>query len=107
MDASRLPVPSSRSAFADVALNVPLRAGDRVFTFAVPPPLQERISPGVAVRVPFGRRMAGGFVVNLTDQTVQRVRAIAAIEDRIPPLPADLVSLAGWMAEYYVCSVGE
>jgi primosomal protein N' (replication factor Y) len=107
METSRVPVPSAHAAFADVALNVPLRAGDRVFTFAVPPPLQAQISPGVAVRVPFGRRTAVGFVVNLTDQTVQRARAIVAVEDRIPPLPADLVSLAVWMADYYVCSVGE
>jgi primosomal protein N' (replication factor Y) len=107
MTASNAPAPSSLPAFADIALNVPLRAGDRVFTFAVPQPWQGQIPPGTAVRVPFGQRTAVGFVVKLTDQTARRVRAIAAIESRIPTLPADLVSLAEWMAEYYVCSVGE
>jgi len=94
-------------AFAEVALDVPLRAGDRVFTFAVPPPLQGRIAAGTPVRVPFGRREAVGFVVGLTGQTGRRVRPIVAVEERLPPLPADLVSLAVWMAGYYVCSVGE
>ncbi len=93
--------------YADVALNVPLRAGDRVFTFSVPPPLRSQIALGTAVRVPFGRQAAVGFVVAGSEQTTRRVRAIAGVEDRIPRLPADLVALAWWMAERYVCSVGE
>lgn len=93
--------------FAEVALDVPLRAGDRVFTFGVPQPLQARITAGTPVRVPFGRRTAVGFVVKLTDQAARRVRPIAAVEERLPPLPADLLSLAWWMAGHYVCSVGE
>lgn len=100
-------VSSSPSGFADVALNVPLRAGDRTFTFAVPPIHREVLTPGTPVRVPFGRQSAVGFVVKLTDRTARGVRPIASIETRIPSLPADLVSLAEWMAEYYVCSVGE
>ncbi len=107
METSRPFAIVSRPAFADVALNVPLRAGDRAFTFAIPEPLQGQVTPGIAVRVPFGQRTAVGFVVTVADQTARRVRAIAAIESRIPPLPADLVSLAMWMADYYVCSVGE
>jgi primosomal protein N' (replication factor Y) len=107
MEASRTPALVSRPAFADVALDVPLRAGDRVFTFAIPEPWQDQVTPGIAVRVPFGQRNAVGFVVTVADQAARRVRAIAAIESRIPPLPADLVSLARWMADYYVCSVGE
>ena len=107
MEASRTPALIARPAFADVALNVPLRAGDRVFTFAIPEPWVGEVTPGVAVRVPFGRRRAVGFVVTLADQSARSVRTIAAIESRIPPLPADLVSLAMWMADYYVCSVGE
>jgi primosomal protein N' (replication factor Y) (superfamily II helicase) len=107
METSRTPALVSRPAFADVALHVPLRAGDRVFTFAIPEPWQGQVTPGIAVRVPFGRQNAVGFVVTLADHAARRVRAIAAIESRIPPLPADLVSLATWMADYYVCSVGE
>lgn len=98
---------SSVGAFAEVALNAPLRAGDRVFTFSVPQALQSQMTPGTAVRVPFGRQAAVGFVVAGADQAARRVRAISGIEERIPPLPADLVALAWWMAEHYVCSVGE
>ncbi len=95
------------SAFADVALDAPLRAGDRVFTFAVPAALRSTISVGWPVRVPFGRRARTGFVVGLSSTTARDVKAIEDVDARIPPLPPDLVSLAWWMAEYYVCSVGE
>ncbi len=95
------------SVFADVALDAPLRAGDRVFTFAVPAALSSTISVGWPVRVPFGRRARTGFVVGLSTTTARDVKAIEDVDARIPPLPSDLVSLAWWMAEYYVCSVGE
>jgi len=95
------------SVFADVALEAPLRAGDRVFTFAVPAALSSTIAVGLPVRVPFGRRARTGFVVGLSTTTSRDVKVIEDVDPRIPPLPPDLVSLAWWMAEYYVCSVGE
>ena len=91
----------------DVALNAPLRAGDRVFTFSVPPALTSTVRPGVAVRVPFGRQTATGFVVGEADGQPSEVRPLAAVDDRVPVLPQDLVELARWMAGHYVCSVGE
>jgi len=91
----------------DVALNAPLRAGDLAFTFTVPETLAEQVRPGMAVRVPFGRQIATGFVIGSADGVPPEVRPLAGIEDRVPPLPPDLVALARWMASYYVCSVGE
>src|SRR2546427_11870508 len=98
---------SPSGAFAEVALNVPLHAGDRVFTFGIPQSLEPRISLGTPVRVPFGRQTSLGFVVRLAEQVDRRVRLIAAVEDRLPVLPDDLVALAWWMAGHYVCTVGE
>lgn len=93
--------------FAEVAVNAPLRAGDRTFTFAVPPELEPQITVGTPVRVPFGRQTATGFVVSLSSTSGRAVRPIATVDERLPPLPAELVDLAAWMAEQYVCSVGE
>lgn len=108
MGESRITNHESRSgAFAEVALNVPLRAGDRVFTFEIPKTLQAQISLGTPVRVPLGRQISLGFVVGLAEQATRRVRPIAAVEDQLPVLPKDLVALAWWMAEHYVCTVGE
>lgn len=93
--------------YVDVALNAPLRAGDRAFTFAVPPALAEQVRPGLAVRVPFGRQTTTGFVVGYADGLPPQVRPVAGIDERVPALPPDLVALAQWMASHYVCSVGE
>lgn len=92
---------------ADVALRVPLRAGDRVFTFAVPDALTPRITPGTPVRVPFGRALTTGFVIGPAAESPRPARPISAVDERVPALPPDLVDLALWMAEHYVCSVGE
>lgn len=93
--------------FADVALNAPLRAGDRAFTFAVPEALAPVIAVGLPVRVPFGRQAATGFVVSLREESPRQARALSGIDERVPSLPQDLIALASWMADYYVCSVGE
>jgi primosomal protein N' (replication factor Y) len=95
------------SAYVDVALNAPLRAGDRAFTFAVPSVLAGHIEPGVAVRVPFGRHSTTGFVIGFADGHPPQVRALEAIDERVPLLPLDLIALARWMAVHHVCSIGE
>jgi primosomal protein N' (replication factor Y) len=93
--------------FADVAVNVPLRAGDRVFTFSIPPALASRIEPGIPVRIKFGPRSTSGYVVRLLEEVDRQVRPLSGIDDRLPVLPPDLLSLAEWMAGFYVCTVGE
>jgi len=93
--------------YVDVALNAPLRAGDRAFTFAVPPALADQVRPGLAVRVPFGRQTTTGFVVGDADGLPPQVRPLAGIDERVPVLPPELVELARWMAAHYVCSIGE
>lgn len=107
MTASHPSFPVPGSLFAEVALNVPLRAGDRVFTFGISQPVQARIALGTPVRVPFGRQTTLGFVVGFAEQAGRPVRPITAVEDRLPVLPPDLVALAWWMADHYVCTVGE
>lgn len=93
--------------FADVAVNVPLRAGDRVFTFSIPDSLQPNIAPGVPVRIRFGSRATSGYVVRLLDEVNREVRPLSGLDDRLPDLPADLLALAEWLADFYVCTVGE
>ncbi|HEY3248372.1 MAG TPA: primosomal protein N' [bacterium] len=93
--------------FADVAVNVPLRAGDRVFTFSIPRALEPSIEPGTPVRIKFGPRSTTGYVVRLLDDVRRTVRPLTAIDDRLPAVPADLLALAEWMADFYVCTVGE
>src|ERR1700760_1879422 len=90
--------------YCDVALPVPL---DQVFTYAV-----NGVKPAVGARVlvPFSGQKLMGVVVrvhgdgpayNFEINPVQQVLDDAAI------LPAELMELAQWIAQYYVAPLGE
>ena len=65
------------------------------------------IEVGSRVGVPFGGRTLQGFVVELTDAaevTGSRLKDVAELLDPLPPLSADLVALARWISEKYLCT---
>jgi primosomal protein N' (replication factor Y) len=64
---------------------------------------------GARVRVPVGRRTVTGCVVQ-HDALVEEgtdVKNIAEAVDREPLLPASIVELCRWVAEYYVAGIGD
>ncbi|MFP4244578.1 MAG: primosomal protein N' [Ectothiorhodospira sp.] len=66
--------------------------------------------PGARVRVPFGRRSLVGVVLeHATGSAVpgHRLRAVTQVLDTDPLLPAPLLGLLTWAAEYYRHPVGE
>ncbi len=67
-------------------------------------PEQPEITVGSLVRVPFGRSRTLGVVVELVDRSELPLDRLAEPEEVLPAsVPADLVSLARWMAAEY-CS---
>ncbi|MXZ72533.1 MAG: primosomal protein N' [Acidobacteria bacterium] len=77
----------------------------------MPPP-----PAGARVRVPLGRRTVIGCVVPEPDGRGETpsgappdgdVRDLVEILDEAPYLPLDVVRLALWVADYYVCGAGE
>src|SRR6266567_8600576 len=82
--------------FASVYPLVTARAVAREFTYEVP----EGVEIGAIVRVPFGRSRARGIVVSLHDAPPEGVDA-RPIEAVIGEIPATLVELALWVADYY------
>jgi primosomal protein N' (replication factor Y) len=91
-------------AYCEVALPVPL---DRVFTYAV----REGQLPqrGARVIVPFRNEKLIGVVTALDAKAPAEVevRTIEAVLDDEPLLSDRLLSLAGWMAQYYLAPLGE
>ncbi len=58
--------------------------------------------------VPFGRRRLTGFVVGLLNSTtVASVKDIAGVEDPDLSIPADVLALCRWVADYYLAPLGE
>ncbi len=82
--------------YASVYPLVTARAVAREFTYEVP----ADVAVGAIVRVPFGRSRARGIVVSLHDSAPDGVDA-RPIEAVIGEIPATLVELALWIADYY------
>jgi primosomal protein N' (replication factor Y) (superfamily II helicase) len=70
--------------------------GGREFTYALP----DGAGKGAVVSVPFGRSRARGVVVELVEAPPAGVEA-RPVEKVVHELPAALVDLALWLAEYY------
>src|SRR5207302_3709615 len=75
---------------------VTARAVAREFTYEVP----GDVGVGTIVRVPFGRSRARGIVTALVAAAPPGVEA-RAIEEVVGEIPATLVELALWLADYY------
>jgi primosomal protein N' (replication factor Y) len=92
--------------YARVIVDVPARETNRPFDYAVPPEWRDWIEVGSRVSVPFGPRVVQGFVVALPDRPEAdpaKLRPILGVLDAEPPLTGELVRLAAWMADRYVC----
>jgi primosomal protein N' (replication factor Y) len=60
------------------------------------------------VLVPFGPRTLVGLVLAQHDTTDREdVRDLEAVLENAPPLPDDALPLARWMADYYLCELGD
>ncbi len=92
--------------YAEIALPVPV---DGTFTYIIPDEIKEEIAPGCRVMVPFGRRRMTGYVISTHSDTPEgfKLKKISELSDTEPMITPALLELAGWMAEYYVHSLGE
>jgi primosomal protein N' (replication factor Y) len=92
--------------FVSVAVPVPFL--DRL-TYNVPDHLELPVV-GARVRVPIGSRTVTGCVVQQTADASpdpDTVKDIVEIVDREPFLPAGVVKLCEWVADYYLSGIGD
>jgi primosomal protein N' (replication factor Y) len=91
----------------EVALDVPL---DRQFTYRIPNALAQDLVPGARVLVPFGSRRLVGVVVAVLATPpagLENLKEVAAVVDRTPVLPAELLAFLREVASYYLSPLGE
>jgi primosomal protein N' (replication factor Y) (superfamily II helicase) len=81
--------------YASVFPLVPTRALARPFTY-----LAEGVEKGSVVSVPFGRARRRGVVVGLETEAPPDVEPVA-VDRVVGAIPAPLVDLALWLADYY------
>jgi primosomal protein N' (replication factor Y) len=72
--------------------------------------MEGRVAVGIRVLVPFGRKIVSGIVVGTATAPPAgdfRIRPLRDIIDREPVIPAGLVEIALWVADYYFTPPGE
>ncbi|MGB9745474.1 MAG: replication restart helicase PriA [Bacteroidales bacterium] len=95
------------SLYAEVILPLPLPG---TFTYAVPSGWEAKIKPGIRALVPFGvRRILSGVVASVTDEVpeVPNIKPLTDILDETPVVVPFQITFWQWIAEYYMCTLGE
>jgi primosomal protein N' len=92
------------ATYCEVALPVPL---DRTFTYALC--IGQKVQRGMRVIAPFRNEKLIGVVsaVDVKAPPDVEIRALEAVLDDEPLLSEQLLSLAEWMAQYYLAPLGE
>lgn len=93
--------------YAEVILPVPVRG---TFTYSVPEDMAAEIKRGQRVYVQFGsRKFFTGIVADIHTQAPAsyEVKPITALLDREPVLHVHQLKFWRWIADYYLCTIGE
>jgi|SRR3989339_558511 len=64
------------------------------------------VKTGCRVLVPFNNRKITGFVVAIKEKSDVHLKKIIKVVDTEPIITEDLIKLANWISEYYLCSFG-
>ncbi|UCH15104.1 MAG: DEAD/DEAH box helicase family protein, partial [Bacteroidales bacterium] len=98
---------SNLSQFADVILPLPIQS---LFTYKVDKEHAGIIRPGLRVTVQFGKRKIYTALVRRVhniNPVEYDIKSILSILDDIPPVNEIQLKFWEWIAEYYMCSIGE
>lgn len=101
------PLFEETTIFADLVLPVPV---PRLFTYRVPRTMSESIKVGARVIVQFGKnRVITAVVAELHSNPPKGYQAkyIMELLDEEPLVMPGQLELFRWMAEYYLCTIGE
>jgi primosomal protein N' (replication factor Y) len=93
--------------YADVILPLAL---SKLYTYSVPPELQNSVIPGIRVVVQFGKKKiytAVIFRLHIEPPAEYTTKDIISVIDTMPVLNEHQLRLWQWIANYYMCSLGE
>lgn len=92
---------------AQVIVDIPSQETNRPFDYLIPSAMQMWLEIGSRVSVPFGRHVVQGIVIGLSNVStisILRLKSVQHLLDVRPALLPDLIQLARWMNERYVCT---
>lgn len=98
---------------ADVYINIPIKSISQAYSYFLPEQF-DIVKIGCRVIVPFGGRMMEGFIVDIYDEETKtdvtklhKLKEIHDIIDSEPWFTKGMYETAKWMADFYLCSLGE
>ncbi|MCP9610778.1 replication restart helicase PriA [Coprobacter tertius] len=95
------------SRFADVILPLPLR---KYYTYRIPEDMETRLQAGSRVIVPFGRKKYYTAIVAFVHPyppADYETKEILTLLDDTPVLRRPQLKFWEWIAEYYLCAIGD
>lgn len=93
--------------FVDVILPIPI---PKLYTYVITEAEAKFLKPGMRLAVPFGKRKIFTAIVHHTHNNpplVYEAKPIYQILDEKPIITQNQLQLFHWMANYYLCSIGE
>ena len=98
---------SRKTLFAELLLPVPV---PRLFTYRIPHILNDHVRVGQRAIVQFGdRKIVTGLIFTLHEEVPKDFEAKSILEllDDFPSVNETQLKLFQWMADYYMCTLGE
>jgi primosomal protein N' (replication factor Y) len=81
------------------------------YDYSVPAGLAAKLKPGQRVQVPLGKgnRPIAGYCTSVGIKPAGRrpLKPVSRVLDELPLLSASMLRLAEWMADYYLCPLGQ
>ena len=94
---------AQKPLIANVVVDLPVKAVDRIFDYEVPIELISRITVGSLVVVPFGPTKQVGYVFSLSnDSEIEKLAKVEAVLEEHPAFDEHMVELCAWLADYYL-----
>ncbi len=88
----------------ELIINLPTSKLNSTFTYLVPPPYEDEAVFGKRVLVDFGGRREEGYIVGEGRHPIgEEMKPILRVLDTDTVFDQDLLALARWMADYYLC----
>ena len=94
--------------YIEVLTQIGVKRVDQCYTYHVPIALEDKIKIGIRVKIPFGKMILEGFVMNIISNTTynkNKIKDILDITDNEPVLNEEMIKLGKYMSDNLFCSL--
>jgi primosomal protein N' (replication factor Y) (superfamily II helicase) len=81
---------------------------NELFTYTIPENQSFSISVGKRVLIEFGNRIVTGIIAEISDKSnLVKIKPIIKVLDEKPIVSKEMFRFLKWIADYYLCTLGE